>query len=298
MSQVTKGGPSWRRPDDGGSEPGILLDDGEPLVDVVGSWREERKRCAHEVACRESSPPDPSFPFRSTFPAPWIVCHIRLAVSTACPRSSNSCERSPPRVRCPPVPSATLAVCQSFLATATACVGSGVPPAPKAWFGPPFDPSEERIVDQRWRSVQALAITCSEVIVLRGPPGMFAFIRRCASSDLLSSFATAVGHSERVTCLAIPRSVGFPRIIVSERRSPSALWGVGHGNQEETLSVVSGSNIGSFQSAPGVPIPEFGKRLEYFGKSPSDDGCDVLKEDVAWSHFANDAHDLKEESGS
>src|SRR5690606_30346224 len=40
------------------------------------------------------------------------------------------------------------------------------------------------------------AITCSEVTALRPPP-ILAFIARCASGDLLSSFATGVGHPEK-----------------------------------------------------------------------------------------------------
>ena len=34
------------------------------------------------------------------------------------------------------------------IAVCAACAGNGCPPAPKAWFGPPFAPSLARGVDQ------------------------------------------------------------------------------------------------------------------------------------------------------
>ncbi|WP_347271604.1 hypothetical protein [Rhizorhabdus histidinilytica] len=34
------------------------------------------------------------------------------------------------------------------VAHAVVCAGSGIPPAPKLWFGPPFSPSLARGVDQ------------------------------------------------------------------------------------------------------------------------------------------------------
>ena len=57
----------------------------------------------------------------------------------ACPLISGSSARAPERAIRPPVTSATEGVAQ-FAAIA----GSGVPPAPNAWFGPPFSPSHAR----------------------------------------------------------------------------------------------------------------------------------------------------------
>lgn len=83
----------------------------------------------------------------------------------------------------------------------------------------------------------AFAITCSEVMQLRGPPFMRAFIARCASGDLLSSFATGVGQSARAVsrraCIASPisRPSAIRRSIPGSRQSslsPSLASGVCH----------------------------------------------------------------------
>jgi hypothetical protein len=64
----------------------------------------------------------------------------------------------------------------------------------------------------------AFAMTCSDVMQLRGPPFIRAFIAMCAAGDLLSSFATGVGHSA-ITCAH--RSGDLPRS--TSVRAPSGV---------------------------------------------------------------------------
>jgi len=67
----------------------------------------------------------------------------QLATALAWLFSNNSPLRSPLRLVRPPVTSATEGVDHCSV-----CAANGTPPAPNAWFGLPFSPSEARGVDQ------------------------------------------------------------------------------------------------------------------------------------------------------
>lgn len=81
-------------------------------------------------------------------------------------------------------------------------------------------------------------ITCSDVIAVRFEPvpsrrPIRCFIARCASGDLLSSFATGVGHPARVACPGTTSSRLFPSLrTIDFERSPvsfqSRARGVAH----------------------------------------------------------------------
>ena len=86
--------------------------------------------------------------------------------------------------------------CAAGVGQFAAIAGSGVPPAPKLWFGPPFSPSEARGVPH------IRDCTCRLVTELRAPPFILRFIAMCASGDLLSSLATGVIHSSPASCSA------------------------------------------------------------------------------------------------
>lgn len=104
----------------------------------------------------------------------------------ACPVSSSSPPLAPPRRSRLPSVSATPGVSQ-FAAIA----GSGVPPAPKLWFGPPFSPSDARGVDQDAATVRR-----------SGPPSPWL-------PGPFVSLVRTVGHDEQP--LALVAGAGFGR---------------------------------------------------------------------------------------
>src|SRR5262245_33396770 len=116
---------------------------------------------------------------------------------------------------------------------------------------PPRSPSVARGVGHMPRST-ALTITVSEVIVFRGPPGILAFIARCASGVFPSSWATGVGHNP------------------------------------DSVPLVRGADGGSRYAVPVRVIPERGQLAEYVSKPPSKESCRVLHECVGGSYLAKD----------
>jgi hypothetical protein len=70
---------------------------------------------------------------------------------------------------------------------------------------------------------------------------------------------------------------------------------VGVGHDEETLAPMRGSNIGRPYKAPLRIEPEVGKLSENSVESQPKVPCDILQDDEAGSHFANDSSDLRPE---
>jgi hypothetical protein len=92
-----------------------------------------------------------------------------------------------------------------------------------------------------------LTITVRDVIVLRGPPFILAFIAKCASGVLPSSWATGVGH------------------------------------KPDSLSDVRGANVRSSYNVPLRIEPDRGKVSEHDIESPNNESCDVFHQQVAGS---------------
>jgi len=82
-------------------------------------------------------------------------------------------------------------VCATWLRLTVALLPSGLRPVVLASFAI-CEPSALPFVGVG-QPATVCAITCSDVIAFRPPPIRF-FIAKCASGDLLSSFATGVGH--------------------------------------------------------------------------------------------------------
>lgn len=132
----------------------------------------------------------------------------QAASSAACPLINGSSARAPERVIRPPVTSATEGV-----AHCAAIAGSGVPPAPNAWFGPPFSPSVARGV------AHCTLATFSGCVLRLNCDGPASFLESCT-----------VGGGHRAT--AQPNLFGLSRPS-PERVSPISLFacaapGVGH----------------------------------------------------------------------
>ena len=102
----------------------------------------------------------------------------------------------------------------------------------------------------------ALTITVSDVMVFRGPPGIRAFIARCASGVLPSSCATGVGH------------------------------------KPEPVAAVRGANGRSRDAVPLRVIPARGQVSENSVESSASEGGDVLHDDVAGSKLANEPREV------
>src|SRR5580704_16974102 len=93
----------------------------------------------------------------------------------------------------------------------------------------------------------ALTITVSDVIVLRGPPGIRAFMAKCASGVLPSSCATGVGHNE------------------------------------DPLAYMGGTDEARRYAIPFRVIPERGQLSEYVSHPERSESWGVLHEDVPGS---------------
>ena len=125
------------------------------------------------------------------------------------------------------------------------------------WFGPPFSPSEARAVGH------IRAATCNEVIAVLAPPFMRAFIARCASKDLLSSCATAVGQHEL------------------------------------SMALMTGAHVGRSKSSPLRIEPHGGKFSEYDSSCWKSEDCrNVFDIDPSRFSLPNDPGVLEEESGA
>jgi hypothetical protein len=96
----------------------------------------------------------------------------------------------------------------------------------------------------------ALTMTDGEVIVLRGPPFILCFIRRCASTVLPSSWATGVGHNE------------------------------------DPIAEMWGTNEGSRDAVPVRIEPERGQVCEYLSEPQGKVPWNVLQQCPLWSKDA------------
>lgn len=130
----------------------------------------------------------------------------------------------------------------------TACAGNGVPPAPKAWFGPPFSRSDERGVDQSAtasssRPRASVTLSRSGPVIPSPVRGVGQFAATLPSRPFSGTFdrspvsfqsrVVAVGHAEDEDTFALMARTDF------RRREQSDL------NRETKLAKVSPYPLGS-----------------------------------------------------
>lgn len=74
--------------------------------------------------------------------------------------------------------------------------------------------------------------------------------------------------------------------------------GVGHRKDEHASPEVRRADFGDAEHVPLRIEPELGQVAEYNVEPASSESCDVLHEDVARSHLANDSRELAPEAGA
>ena len=170
-------------------------------------------------------------------------------------------------------------------------------PDPSRAFGPPLSPSLALGVGQISTSPRKLdpPLVCVTSRPPRGSPSLAVGVAHAVRAHVDSDGVPFVGRTcpESAPFCELPYSsavgVGYSsRSHVDPRRIPR--------DDEDPLSTMRRSNVGSSQRKPERVIPAFGKITEDSVKPSNNEGCNVLHDDEPRSYLANDAPVLEPET--